>query len=349
MRNNLAFAVLAVLCLSGPAAAQGYAGLGQSVEGYATVRPDTPLRFPKDHGAHPDYRIEWWYLTANLRDAAGRDMGLQWTLFRQARAASGPDEGWESRQIWMGHAALTTADTHRSAEIFARGGIGQAGVTRSPLTAGIDDWALVSADETLDQIRVTASGDDFSYDVTLVAEGPLVLQGDRGYSVKSDNGQASYYYSQPHYTLTGTVTRDGEAEAVTGTGWLDREWSSQPLSGDQSGWDWFALTLDDGSRVMMFRLRGTDTFSTGSWTAPGQGPVTPAPGGVTQTPHATHKTPGREIPVRWPLARPEKGLDVEVAALNPDAYMPMVFPYWEGPIRVEGSHSGVGYLEMTGY
>jgi len=249
----------------------------------------------------------------------------------------------------MGHAAVTTPETHLAAETFARGGIGQAGVETAPFRAFIDDWTMESPDRSLDRLRLAATGDDFSYEVTLEADGPIVLQGVAGYSEKSEQGQASHYYSQPHYTLSGEVTIAGETRAVTGQAWLDREWSSQPLSEDQTGWDWFALHLEGGDKVMVYRLRGGGSYTTGSWTTP-DGTSTRLPdGAATLERLALHETAGREIPVRWRIAWPERGLDVTVAAVNPDAYMPTVFPYWEGPVTVTGSHEGVGYLEMTGY
>ena len=141
------------------------------------------MSFPRDHGAHPDYRIEWWYLTANLEGPDGTAYGAQWTLFRSA-LAPGEGEGWASPQLWMGHAALTTGETHYSAERMGRGGIGQAGVTLSPFAATIDDWKMTSraaagADE-LSALDISAAGKGFSYALALDAEGPLVLQGESG-------------------------------------------------------------------------------------------------------------------------------------------------------------------------
>ena len=212
-------ALLIWLIMAVPALAQGFAGLGTSAEGFAVPQRGTPLVFPRDHGAHPDFRIEWWYLTANLEAADGTDYGIQWTLFRSALV---PEErpGWSSPQIWMGHAAITTADNHFVAERLSRGGTGQAGVTLQPFAAWIDDWRMTSTSpagaDLLSQISLRASGLDFSYALTLDAQGPLVLQGDRGYSVKSDQGQASYYYSQPFYRVAGTLHLPGGPVQVTG-------------------------------------------------------------------------------------------------------------------------------------
>ncbi|QHQ35782.1 lipocalin-like domain-containing protein [Algicella marina] len=348
MSVKILVTILALL-LAGPALAQGYGGLSEAAEEYGQVVPGRVLTFPEDHQPHPDYRIEWWYITANMEDAEGAPLGLQWTLFRQATRPGEDIEGWASRQIWMGHAAVTTATMHRVSETFARGGIGQAGVEAGPFRAFIDDWEMVGKGSGVDLLRLRASGTDFAYDVALMAEGPLVLQGDAGYSVKSEIGQASYYYSQPHYTLEGTVVLDGEQRQVRGTAWLDREWSSQPLASDQTGWDWFSLHFGDGTKLMAYRLRGGGTYTTGTWIeADGSASLLPN-GEMAFTVVAETEVEGRTIPTRWRLEWPERELDITVGALNPLAFMTTVFPYWEGPVTVEGSHTGLGYLEMTGY
>lgn len=343
---------LAAAILSGWASTalpQGYAGLGTAAEGFAEPQRGHPPTFPKDHGSHPDFRIEWWYLTANLKDADGVDYGIQWTLFRSALA---PHEaaGWQSPQIWMGHAAVTSAEQHLSAERIARGGIGQAGVTTLPFEAWIDDWHMKSDFEGIENIHLRAVDASFSYDLDLSAEGPLVLHGDQGYSVKSAHGQASHYYSQPHYRIQGTLTLPSGPVTVSGHGWLDREWSSQPLSQDQSGWDWFSLRFDSGEKLMGFVLRGdSGDYTSGTWISADGKPEPLAPGQFQATPLATTTVGQRQIPTRWRVALPDKDLSVEVQALNPQSWMDTSFAYWEGPVLFNGSHRGAGYLEMTGY
>ena len=335
-----------VLCLLPLGAhAQGFAGLGAEADGFAVPQPGTSFEFPADHGAHPAYRIEWWYITANLEAENGTPYGLQWTLFRSALAPE-TRPGWDDPQLWMGHAAVTTPERHFVTERIARGGIGQAGVTADPFEAWIDDWRM----QGWDPARLTATGPDFAYDVTLTAEGPLVYQGDEGYSVKSAAGQASYYYSQPFYAVDGTLTLPEGDVPVTGRAWLDREWSSQPLGDTQTGWDWFSLSFDDGHKMMGFRLRQTDgaDFTSATWIAP-DGTATPYTQTLEATPLAETQVAGRSVPTEWRVVLPEEGVDVTVRAINPQAWMDTSVPYWEGPVTVTGSRSGQGYLEMTGY
>src|ERR1700731_570334 len=275
--SRRAFAGGALLLMSAQKAAraQGFAGLGMNGQGFAPVVPGQKLVFPADHGPHPNFRIEWWYVTANLTDATGSSYGAQWTLFRQAMSSGVQQEGWANQQIWMGHAAVTRADTHRFSETFARGGVGQAGGEAKPYLAWIDSWEMRGLDQmrddTLAPLALKASGADFAYALRLDADRPLVLQGDAGYSRKSERGQASYYFSQPFFKVTGSITIDDRPVAVTGQAWMDREWSSQPLASDQSGWDWFSLHLNAGEKLMLFRLRQADgkDYASGNWILPG--------------------------------------------------------------------------------
>lgn len=339
--------ILLFLVWPAAATAQGFAGLGTQTDGFTNPQSPAEFTFPTDHGAHPDYRIEWWYLTANLTGPDGTANGLQWTLFRSALTPNGAD-GWASSQLWMGHAAVTTPDAHYVTERLARGGIGQAGVTAAPFEAWIDDWQLSGPD--FDALRMTASGPDFAYDMTLDAQGPLVFHGDAGYSVKSADGQASYYYSQPFYAIEGTLTLPTGDVAVTGTAWLDREWSSQPLSDNQTGWDWFSLSFETG-KLMGFRLRQTDGtyYTSATWIDP-DGTTTAYPDGAFDAdPVVISDVDGRQVPTSWAVRLPDRGVDVQVSAINTQAWMDTSVPYWEGPITVTGSHNGVGYLEMTGY
>jgi len=354
---NASAAAFFTLLLLWPVAtlAQGFAGLGSTTaDDFAQPTPAPEFEFPADHGPHPAYRIEWWYLTANLTGADGRDYGLQWTLFRSALEPR-RTEDWDSPQIWMGHAGLTTPDRHFVAERFARDGVGQAGVTAEPFLAWIDDWEMrgtaARGADAISAARLTASGLDFAYDMSLRAEGPLVFQGEGGFSVKSESGQASYYYSQPFYTVTGTLTLSEGPVEVTGTAWLDREWSSQPLEGTQTGWDWFSLHLDSGEKVMGFRLRDTEgaDFTAATWIAP-DGRAEPLDNGAFQVTERGRTTvAGREVPTAWRVQVPSRGLDITTRPLNAQSWMDTLFPYWEGPIFFEGTHEGRGYLEMTGY
>ena len=234
-------------------------------------------------------------------------------------------------------------------ERFARGGIGQAGVETSPLRAWIDDWSMEGPDLT--NLTLRASGPDFRYDMRLRAEGPLVFHGADGFSVKSAGGQASYYYSQPFFRIEGTLRLPEREVDVTGDAWLDREWSSQPLSEDQSGWDWFSLSFAEGAKLMGFQLRQTDgtAYTAATWITPDGETIAYPDGAFVAEALETSGVAGRKVPTEWRVKLPEQDVDVTVAAVNPQAWMDLSISYWEGPVQVYGSHRGRGYLEMTGY
>ena len=353
-RRALAGGALA-LGLGKAARAQGFAGLGIKGDGFTPVIPGKTFAFPADHGPHPDYRIEWWYLTANLVDSAGTAYGVQWTLFRQAMLSGTQLEGWANQQIWMGHAAVTRADTHRYSEAFARGGIGQAGVEAKPFLAWIDSWQMRGLDAMRDDavapLELHASGADFAYVLRCDSDRALVLQGDAGYSRKSERGQASYYFSQPYFKAAGSLTIDDKPVEVTGQAWMDREWSSQPLASDQTGWDWFSLHFKSGEKLMLFRLRQADGhhYTSGNWILPDGKTEQIASADIGMTPNKETALEGRKIPLLWRIAIARLGLTIDCVPLNPKSWMGTSFPYFEGPISFGGSHAGVGYLEMTGY
>ena len=358
----LALALWALL--AGPAAEQGdpYQVLRGAGAGYAAVVPGRAFSFPADHLPHPGHRIEWWYVTANLKDDAGRDWGLQWTLFRQAMRPGIDTGGWRSHQLWMAHAAITTPDGHRHAQRFARGGIGQAGVRleNGGFAAWLDDWSLTASGAEMLPGRLRFTVGEARIDMRLHSDRPYVLQGENGYSRKSAQGQASYYYSQPHIAVSGSIVLDGRPIHLTGRGWLDREWSSQPLAGNQQGWDWFSLHLADGHALMLYRLRHADGahWLSGSWIAPDGSARTLSADEIelrvldtrrVPTPTADDPAATRDLPLSWHVRLPRLNREWSVRALIDDQWLGGRFPYWEGVVRVEGGGGGVGFMELTGY
>jgi predicted secreted hydrolase len=330
---------------------------------YAQVTPDKRLVFPHDHGAHPGFRIEWWYLTANLKDAQGRDWGLQWTLFRQSLSPDILTTGWSSNQVWMAHAAITTPEGHHHEQRFARGGIGQAGVSEATQSdhfeAWLDDWQWRASGPEPFPANLRFSVNQYKVDLQLESYGPRILNGVDGYSQKSAQGQASYYYSHPYIQVHGTVSRADDATELKGAGWLDREWSSQPLADNQQGWDWFSLHLDDGYKLMVYQLRHSDGphWLSGSWIAPG-GQRQPLEQNdinlqILQTRAVSDSNNNtRQLPLEWRISLPGERRSWTVRALYDRQWMDTQVPYWEGVVRVEneqGQAAGKGYMELTGY
>ncbi len=322
--------------------------------GFPRAEAPRDFVFPEDHGPHPAYRSEWWYLTLVLADDAGRDLGVQFTLFRQALtpAVSAAGNRWQSNQIYLAHFAVSDSATgHSSDERFARGHPELVGVEAAPFALWLEDWRLT---ETAGRWRLQATTPASRVELELDMAVPVILQGEAGLSRKGPN-QASYYYSMPGIPASGTVWVNDEPRAVQGLGWLDREWSTSVLSEGQVGWDWFALQLDDGRRLMAFQLRRRD----GQRDEYDQGMLVRADG-VARHLQAADFTliptrywqddEGTQWPVAWRIALGEELFHVE--AVLDDQKMATSIRYWEGMVAVldsERRRIGRGYLELTGY
>lgn len=337
---------------------------------YPRVEAPVPMAFPDDHGPHPGYRHEWWYVTGNLQDAQGRHYGYQITFFRFNIQPDMParTSTLATNQVWMAHLAVTDSEAgaFHHAERLSRGAAALAGASIKPFRVWLDDWSLTSADadahaEALMPLRLEAAlNDEVQLDLTLHADKPLVLQGDRGYSRKGRRpGNASRYYSYTRLGTEGQLTVNGRARAVTGSSWMDREWGSSPLDEEQAGWDWFSLQLDDGRDIMFYHLRtqtgGSHPYSKGLLVAADGTYRVLSPDEVDLSPERHWESPitGARYPVRWRLRIPGEGLDLALSARLDAQELRGGFRYWEGAMRVEGRGdgevTGVGYAELTGY
>ena len=349
------FAVVLAGC-SEPQQESGFAGLAGITDNESGVPflqpgPGERLSFPEDYGPHPQHRIEWWYLTANLKTEDGQPLGLQWTQFRQAieprpEDAEPPDaNNWPLEAAWMAHAAVSFDTRHYFAEKLARGDVGHAGARAEPIAVWLDDWQL-EAEPAHGSWRLQVAADGWSYDLTLRVTGKPVAHGDQGFSAKSADGEGSMYFSLVDLQIDGRVTLDDQTLDVSGKGWFDREWSSQFLKSGQQGWDWFALHLDSGDKLMAFQLREEDGgFRAGTWIPADGEPIALGAGQLNLKP----LTQDEGYPRAWRLEVPDFGLNLEVAAPAGDYRNTGLYPYWESPVSVSGSHGGVGYMELTGY
>jgi predicted secreted hydrolase len=358
-----------VSLLAWPALARGAASplrldrvLG-AADDAAFARADGPrsFTFPADHGPHPAFRSEWWYLTANLYSADGAEYGLQFTLFRQALRAQPATGGpWDASQIYLGHLALTdvAAGRHRHAERLARAHPAMARVMAEPFEAWIDGWRLAAEGDDLTGLTLAAAADDFAVRMRFEPAKPLILQGDAGWSRKGP-AQASYYYSMPRLAASGELRLGARATTVAGAAWLDREWSTSVLSDGQSGWDWFALHLDSGEEIMVFQLRRRDglrdPFDHGVWVGRDGTAQHLAAAAFRLAPQRLWRD---DAGVSWPVAW-EIEIDLpggtrrwRVEAALDDQRMDTLITYWEGLVRVfdpTGTRAGAGYMELTGY
>ena len=328
-------------------------------EGYADVVRGRALEFPRDHGAHPEFRTEWWYITGWLRTADARDLGFQITFFR-SRTRIGDDNpsAFAPRQLVFAHAAIADAGVRRLVhdQRSARAGFGLAHAVEGTTDVRIDDWSLVLGGSVY---RTRIAARDFALDLEFAPNQPILVQGEGGVSRKGPGpNQASYYYSRPHLAVSGTVERGGKRDSVAGSAWLDHEWSTEYLAADGAGWDWVGLNLADGGALMAFRIRakaGGDFWAGGALrSADGRVRVF-APQEIGFEPLRRWRSPRSETD--YPVAMRVRAGAVELV-LEPlmddqelDSRGSTGTIYWEGAViaRVGERIAGRGYLELTGY
>lgn len=335
----------------GGAAAVAAARAAPAPSPYAVVVPGRALRFPADHGAHPDYRTEWWYITGWVRDAAGVERGFQLTFFRvRTRIGEDNPSAFAPRQLILAHAAVADPATGRlrHAERSARVYPGLVETRTDTTHVVLDDWFLTLQGAGSYHSRIEA--DDFGFDLRFDTDQPPLLQGAAGFSQKApDPRHASYYYSRPQLRVSGALRAGEQTVAVSGHAWLDHEWSSEILPAGARGWDWIGINLHDGGALMAFQMR--DEAGGALYTTGVQG----------FTPVRRWRSPrsGIEYPVEW-LLTTRDGRRLRLRALMDDQELDSRRStgaiYWEGAVRLfeQGTDGGEreigqGYLEMTGY
>lgn len=337
--------------------------LNDAPEAFRRVTGPRPFEFPADHALHKGVRNEWWYFTGNLAGPEGRRFGLQFTLFRFAIAPDGGSSGtdpaamsdeFSADAVWMAHLAVSDIENRRflNRERFARGSLGLAGATEDRWW--LRDWQVR---RTTEGWRLTADAGEFAVNLDLEALKPIVLQGDRGYSQKGPApGNASHYYSITRLAAEGLLTIGGTDHPVEGALWLDREWGSSQLGPGIEGWDWFALQLDDGRDLMVYRLRTeageASEFSSGALVGSDGSVRILDHGAFSLEPERSWRDPdGVEWPLDWRVCVPSADLDLRVRpAFDAQMWRTQV-RYWEGAVDVSdaGGAVGRGYLELSGY
>ena len=348
----------------------------QGLEGYARALEDRDFVFPADHGPHPEFRNEWWYVTGNLDSDNGKRFGFELTIFRFSLTplgAGSPEDvsAWRSNQVYIGHFALTDAGNKQFhvAQRYSRGSLGLAGARADPFRVWLDDWSIAEArrsERPQEEYefglpwQLQANDGEIGLNLTLAPQKHPVLNGVHGLSQKAAMpGSASYYYSITRLQTAGTVRIGGDEYAVSGLSWLDREWGSNALSRDQEGWDWYALQLSDGSELMYYNLRRRD----GSQDMHSAGTLTLADGSTVHlSAHDLHvevldtwpSPRGGRYPIAWRIVVPEYKLNLKVDPVLDAQEFVTTVRYWEGAVDVSGERgdspiTGRGYVELTGY
>lgn len=364
---------------NGPVESPGSSRLAEllgagGVAGYSRVLEPRAFSFPEDHGPHPEFRNEWWYVTGNLDGPLGERFGFELTIFRfslapQDERMNENTSAWKTNQVYIGHFAVSDvgAEQFHVAQRYSRGSAGLAGATALPFRVWLDDWSIKSALAQPGQSaadnsawELHANDADVSLDLRLLPLKKPVLNGQDGLSQKSAQpGNASYYYSVSRLQTDGTLQIGARSYAVKGLSWLDREWGSSALSKEQQGWDWFALQFSDGSDLMFYNLRrhdgAVDSHSAGTWIdAAGKATQLHYNDVVIEVSEYWQSEQGDRYPMGWTISVPILDLRIEVAPVLRNQELITTVRYWEGAVDVKGTSgqeviNGRGYVELTGY
>ncbi len=333
---------------------------------FKSVRPGREFSFPRDHGAHPEFKTEWWYYSGHLNSDDGERFGYQLTFFRVGlkRPGSPAPSAWAARNVYFAHLALTAPGLRSFLfkEKVGRGAMGLAGAETDCLKVWIDDWQAEALGE---EHHLRAGDEEAALELVLCPLKPPVLHGEGGYSRKAEKGAAaSYYYSVTRLLSRGRVTLKGRSFMVSGESWLDREFSTGQMPSHLVGWDWFALQLSDGAEIMLYLLRrqdgGLDAASSGTW-VDSQGHAhhlrladfEVQAQGAWKSPHSA-----ASYPAAWEITIPATGYHLRLTPTYHDQELrtggAARLIYWEGQVAIQGkkgseSVSGRGYVELTGY
>jgi predicted secreted hydrolase len=349
-------------------------GAELSVEEVLGVEEDQPFAraiqprkfvFPDDHGPHPHFKTEWWYYTGNLFSKSDRRFGYQLTFFRSALTpeAHQRNSNWATNQIYMAHFALTDVDAQRfyHFERFSRDSLGLAGAQANPFKVWLENWSAEARQGEPLPMRLSANQETVAIELNLESAKPIVFQGENGLSQKSAMpGNASYYYSMTRMPTSGKINIAGESFQVSGTSWLDREWSTSALGEGQVGWDWFSLQFDDGRELMYYQLRlkdGTaDPLSSGVLVDVDGSTkrLRPSDIDINVLSHWQSSKSKAKYPARWRLDLVNEGISLEISPVLAEQELMTTVRYWEGAVSVQGKDSasklsGYGYVELTGY
>jgi predicted secreted hydrolase len=325
----------------------------------AAVARGQALEFPRDYGSHAQFGVEWWYVTGWLETGEHQRLGFQITFFRSRQPIDPANpSAFAPRQLLIAHCAISDPGRGRpwQDQRIRRAGLGLAEAQAGDTSVWIDDWKLERHDANY---QADLKAEDFALHLQFQVTQPLLLNGVAGYSQKGPAPHsASFYYSQPHLRVSGSITRAARSDVVVGEAWLDHEWSSQYLDPAADGWDWVGLNLDDGGALMAFRIRDHQgqSYWAGGTLRDARGQVqTFGPDEVSFLPGRRWRSPrsGVSYPVTWQLRVGARQFEIEplLDDQEEDMRVSSGARYWEGAVTVQqqSHHIGAGYLELTGY
>ncbi len=332
-------------------------------DGFLLALPGYEFEFPRDHGAHDEYRTEWWYYTGHLTTDSGRRYGFEVTFFRVAvtpppAATGGP---WDLRNLALAHFAITDVDgkAFRYYEKLNRASQFTAQAKSGSLDLFNEGWRVTTASDG--SWRLIAAGNGDRIDLNLRTRKPPAIHGENGVSVKAPvEGYASHYYSMTRLEVRGAVN----GQRCRGEAWMDHEFGSSALRANQQGWDWFSVQLDNETELMLYVIRrsdGTpDLTSAGSLVTADNRVISIRRDDMRVTARGRWKSirSGAVYPMGWKVDLPRLGITLDLEPRLQEQELvtrgSTQVTYWEGAVAITGSFGGVpvrgnGYVEMTGY
>jgi len=360
--------------------------------GFARAYRQREFQFPRDHLSHPEFKHEWWRFVGNVSTRTGRKFGYQLSIYRIGMLADptlrpttntlptskdiniNSPSRWRANHYYMAHFSLTDVISEHfySAQRYQRNALGLAGAIDKAsgladakgIKLWVEDWVVESIQNDVFPLRITAQNDSVRINFSLTSGKGVILNGDRGLSMRGDKpGNASYYYSMPQMQTRGSIYIDGEEIQVNGVSWLDREWSTTALDSKTVGWDWFGVHLSNGQDLMLYMFRDENgnytNFSSGSFIEDNNQVTRIVASDISIDVKDEWVSPHTHIryPASWIVQLPILNLELNFVPYLADQELNLKVNYWEGALRVSGRRingggqllDGQGYAELTGY
>jgi predicted secreted hydrolase len=308
------------------------------------------VHLPKDEGAHPESKMEWWYLNATVSDNEGHQYTAMLAYFNKASLRP-------PLKI-ISIADLDAGVFHQDVPTISQLMVAKPNYAEGGLDLRWNDYdRWYRTDQDSYHYSVQAKGDSIGFSFDLVQEKDPLMVGGNGLIEWTEG--STYYYSLTRLQVGGQIEIEGKAIDVEGIGWMDHQWMEDMA---EKGWQWFSIQLDDDTDIICWNIVNTDNSvqsrdltmmfadgsiyhttdlelaATDSWVSPD-----------------TKETYG----MTWKLREPGHDIDLEIKARFPQQEIILLkevpqytWQIWEGGTTVSGqidgsAVSGIGYAELV--
>ena len=322
---------------------QGMFPANQAAEEWYEIQSrqtQTVVQLPQDDAAHNNY-MEWWYYNGQLETDSGDRYYFHFAFFVV------------DTMVTQSVAHLSLLE-NRSGRHYTDQKITPGKPSRHIVNGfdfNLQGWQLAGGNGS---DKLEAGSSEFRLKLHLAEASPPVMHDGSGLLDFGTAG-SSYYYSRPRMEIQGELELGGEKKGVTGVAWFDHQWGDFDVN--QLGWDWFALQLDDGTDIMIYLLfdsRHQPVLQTASFTQEGKTALLTATEiEVAATEQWVSERSGIAYPMGWRVNIPSREMALMlkpvIKASEFDGRATTNKVYWEGAVEIGGTHSGRGFVEMSGY